>query len=973
MGSRRGRRWEAGRLLAPAVCAGLLTAGPAGVASAAGGEAETARVIGAPAQASPADGARVEAVPPFGWRPVRGAAKYEFELSADGAFRSIVDRGSFETSNTFATIDKTLADGKYFWRTRAIDSRDRAGRWSRRRSIAKRWSTAPTLLDPPEGGSLAYPGRPLVLRWQPVPHAYKYLVSVGTDPSLGTSLVGNNGKPVETQGTALAVPGALAPGTRYFWAITPLDAAGHRGNRSRVGSFVWTWDSQTTPTLTDVNSAEEVNDPRFSWARVPGAGSYEVEVSTSPDFAAGSRVCCDDKVTGTSLTPTKLLPNNDGYHWRVRAMDVNGNPGGWNRGASFAKEYDTSDPSIQDLHVRDNMGDAPVDLDPTTDYPDTSSPIVTWSPVPGASSYHVRVVPWGGLGCQWSATGNESWGVSSPLATASTSWSPFGTFQPSPIDTGSPGVAVQSEGQRLVDGHGYCARVTARSGTDTKGERVLGKSIELGGLSEPAFKYRAPSNPPSPTPVTMAASDYLHPAGSTVSRMPLFRWDAKAGVCAYFVIVAKDSSFTKIVDVARTTQPSYAPRLRTYPDESTGYYWVVLPIQQDPSSPGACDIVPTTWSQNNPQSFQKLSVPPTLLEPADGEQVTSQPEFHWTGAEAARDYRLQVSSDPNFRDGRLLLDEVTTAATAYTSVATYPADAKVYWRVRANDENGTGLTWSATRSFQRSLPVPTPSSGNAAGGEFLPVFSWPGVPGAVSYDLHIDQADGTTRDFNTRSTAFTPILFYGTGVWRWQVRANFPGAPGRTVPGGYSSPRAFTRYIGAPTGARSTSTPRRLLVAWDPSRAARHYRVQFSERNSFSKPIETATVENTSYAPRLTQPGFLDGGPIYWRVAAVDEGNNLGAWTTGQVKLLRRMVVIVKGSPRRGRRGVVRISVKDARGRPVRGARVTPRGAGVRSRAKRTGRRGTVRLQLRPRARGSIRFRIDKRGFRPGLGRVRVL
>jgi len=113
-------------------------------------------------------------------------------------------------------------------------------------------------------------------------------------------------------------------------------------------------------------------------------------------------------------------------------------------------------------------------------------------------------------------------------------------------------------------------------------------------------------------------------------------------------------------------------------------------------------------------------------------------------------------------------------------------------------------------------------------------------------------------------------------------------------------------------------------------------------------------------------------GPTYWRVAAVDEGNNVGAWSSGQVKSLRRMVVRVRGTLRRGRSGVVRISVKDAGGRALRGARITPRGAGVSSRSKRTGRRGTITLRLRPRAKGIVRFRVDKRGFRPGSATLRV-
>ncbi len=48
-----------------------------------------------------------------------------------------------------------------------------------------------------------------------------------------------------------------------------------------------------------------------------------------------------------------------------------------------------------------------------------------------------------------------------------------------------------------------------------------------------------------------------------------------------------------------------------------------------------------------------------------------QPVFRWTSAESAATYRLQVASDPGFRE---LLDDVTTAATAYASAKAYPAD-----------------------------------------------------------------------------------------------------------------------------------------------------------------------------------------------------------------------------------------------------------------------------------------------------------
>ena len=67
--------------------------------------------------------------------------------------------------------------------------------------------------------------------------------------------------------------------------------------------------------------------------------------------------------------------------------------------------------------------------------------------------------------------------------------------------------------------------------------------------------------------------------------------------------------------------------------------------------------------------------------------------------------------------------------------------------------------------------------------------------------MHVDQADGTQRDFNMRSTRFTPTLFYGTGIWRWKVRANFPG----NVHGGYSASQEYVRRINAPAGRHGSA------------------------------------------------------------------------------------------------------------------------------------------------------------------------
>ncbi|MDP9294087.1 MAG: isoprenylcysteine carboxylmethyltransferase family protein [Actinomycetota bacterium] len=935
------------------------------LASGAGGAHDAAaRRLAAPRQLSPGDEALVDAVPAFRWAGVRGAAKYEFQLSADPGFKSIVlgqGKGSFQTSNRYATVDKTLADGDYFWRVRAINKRDRAGRWSRVRSISKAWTSRPRLVSPSDGGSVTYPSTPLVLRWDPVPRAYKYLVQIATDPSLAHSALGDRTPRIETSGSSFALPGALAPG-RYYWAITPLDGEKHPGVRSSVSAFDWSWPTGTTARVTDLNPDLRVFDPQFSWDPVPGAARYQVEVNPSEDWAVGSRVCCDEAAIGTSLSPRRLLPNNT-YFWRVRALDPDGNAGSWNVGPNFRKDFDAVTPTIPGLRVRDNLADSEPAVG-GSGLPTTSVPVVAWDPVPGASSYEVRVVPWEGF-CNWTPTGSSSaWTVT----TAATAWTPLAPSWNGqrPLGNAFPTVAFDSF-RGLHDNTSYCVRVRARSDRDAKLNEVVSDWTQLGDVGNAAFTYEAA--PPSPCfAAATPGSAYDQPEPNHVSaRMPLFTWESVPGACGYYVVVARDPEFTEIVDVALTNLPAYAPRLAlsptTYADETTSYYWAVMPTVGTNG-----DGLSTQPQEDAPRAFEKRSVPPFRLGPSDGGDVATQPSFRWTASEGAREYRIQVDADSTF--GSPIAD-VLTNSTSYTPDQAFPADTVLYWRVRANDENKVGLTWSDTGTFRRRFPAPVASPDNPGGGETIPTLSWSPVEGAASYDMHVEQADGTKRDFTMRSTAFTPVTFYGTGIWRWQVRANFKAGIS-VVSGGYSGAQPFARRIATPTGIRTSRAGGGALLSWNPATMARQYKVQISPTDSFSKIIEQVVTSNTSFAPKMTAPGFASGGSLYWRVAVMDEGNNLGGFAATPLQNGRPMRVRLRGKLRRGHKGSVRITVTTSGRRRVAKALVGVSGPGLRARPRRTGRRGTVTFRVRPMARGTVRFKIEKRGYATAEAVLRV-
>jgi hypothetical protein len=830
----------------------------------------TVHGLAAPSLLSPANGAHVEQIPALTWSSVAGAVEYQYQLSADPQFTSIVlgsgsGRGTATTHNLAATLSKSVTDGAYYWRVRGLTKSSEPGAWSSARALAKAWTAAPQLVAPAENAAVTWPTVPLVLNWTPVPYATEYIVTIATDPGLSNIVLGSATSPETTTGTVFALPGTLAAGP-YYWAITPVDAEGHRGSRSRAGTFSWSWPTATSTEVADLNPNPQVFDPQFKWAPVPGAAHYEVEVNSAANFPVGSKWCCGEPIIGTSLSPTHVLANNV-YYWRVRAVDAHGNAGVWNVGPSFEKAFDSVSPTIPNLTLSDAEGHA---LAPGSS---TDTPIITWSPVPGAASYEVQITPYvEGFGCNWATK-------SQVVQTSSLGWTPLGRERASHIGpTAWPDPRTLGE---LEEGNmPYCARVLARSDNDAMGNQVISDWTQIGGVNKPAFRFANQPAPGSPSPegFETPTSAYLMPSNKlTTPRTPLFTWKRVAGASFYYVVIARDAGFTHVVDIAYTRVPTYAPPLggeEPLDDETTAYYWAVVPanangeVFSDPSQ-----------EQDNPQVFDKASVSPTPIEPIAGTEVSTQPTFRWTPAEGALDYTLQVSLDPSFSN---LIDNVVTDSTAYTSSSTYPADATLYWRVRANDTNThtEGLSWTSKQEFRRALPIPSPLSSNPMSSEAIPALLFTPVTGATGYDVHVEEPDGSTKNFTVDSPAFAPTEWSGSGIWRWDVRAEFPTSGFGTIAGGYFGSQPLVHRFGPPGGVSGIKAGSRIVISWASDPYAKDYEAAVSTTDTFTTTIDSATVDGTSWAPDAN-PAKYGKQTLFWRVAAIDKRNNVGPFAMG--------------------------------------------------------------------------------------------
>jgi hypothetical protein len=122
----------------------------------------------------------------------------------------------------------------------------------------------------------------------------------------------------------------------------------------------------------------------------------------------------------------------------------------------------------------------------------------------------------------------------------------------------------------------------------------------------------------------------------------------------------------------------------------------------------------------------------------------------------------------------------------------------------------------------------------------------------------------------------------------------------------------------------------------------------------------------------MLRPEYTAGKNLYWRVAVVDEGNNLGGWATRSLRKAPVAHISLKGRLRANRAGRVRVTVTGRLGRRLKGATVRVQGAGITMQPRRTNRRGAVSLRLTPRSRGVVQFSADKAGYSPARAKLRA-
>jgi hypothetical protein len=608
-------------------------------------------------------------VPSFSWSNVSGANVYRLQVDSEIGFNQpiFLDITTRNTSFTPSSSGNLFSDGQWYWRVRVEDPTP-VGNWSNPYVFHKTWATPenkPTLLAPADGASLAFFDSP-AFSWTPVIGAARYRFQIATTPDgwdsplLSEDILSTSHQPTNRYSNGL-----------YYWRVVPMDVSDHLGTPSNVQSFTAAYGTQPMNMVPMLISPQDYSFPTFTptfhWSAVEGAQQYRLEYTSDDkcNFSVGTSLTTRQ----TFYTPTDTFSNDFGYCWHVR---VESGPavGDWSQTWHFQKIWSLK----------------PILLTPTNLYQTGLYPMYSWTPVPGASRYHIEIAE------------NPSFNpLLEDAITANTTYTPQSRYdgtahywwRVTPIDGGGKfgGVSDVSEYQSIYNSEA---------------------PIQI----YPLYYYQPNNYPGFP----------MNPYEDRTVAFPIFMWHRvmvpapNGGVyaSAYRIQVDATPYFSTPLWEYDTENSSATPTSADdfIPTVGQDYFWRVCPLD---GLGGNCLTNPDTgaewWSQIWKTRFDSsLELQPTngqspeLLRPAMGQDsVEATPLLEWWPLLDAAQYQVEISRDENFSS--LEISE-TVNIPAYSPVVSL-AERRLgrtdygtfYWRVRGLA--GAGQTdWSSIWRFQ---------------------------------------------------------------------------------------------------------------------------------------------------------------------------------------------------------------------------------------------------------------------------------
>ncbi len=350
------------------------------------------------------------------------------------------------------------------------------------------------------------------------------------------------------------------------------------------------------------------------------------------------------------------------------------------------------------------------------------------------------------------------------------------------------------------------------------------------------------------------------------SEIVTFRWEKSRYAVNYEITAARDKNMKDIV----LNLTSRINTISTDRFEPGTYYWSVKSIYSPGIISDSTVTGPGTFSIDKRQ-FALLR--PTPLDPG---QITVGNSFNlnWKGVQGAKNYKVEIASDPDF--GKVLLTK--TPPGTFTKINDKLPVGKYYWRINALRGDKTS-EWSETAQLAVTEPVQISAVLPAAGAVLYNKpetvnFSWSDPNKGESYLFEMADSNDFRNLKESRETSSSDLTVKapGDGIYFWRVKLR--DKSGKTIAQSQVSDFTIPAELQIPvlTAPKDNSkiTPgirKRIRLEWVKIAGVSEYEVEIFQRVAgIDKSLTIYTVK-TNYI-ELANEMLYKPGQFTWLVRA---------------------------------------------------------------------------------------------------------
>jgi hypothetical protein len=329
-------------------------------------------VLPTPILISPPNGATgVSVTPILDWSDVTGATFYRVQIFT--GVSPIWEANNIPASTITVPSGILSGNTSYYWRVKAFNANDSSAYSGYFTFTTGEAPPAPPILIAPPDSSINV-SLTATMDWSDVSGITSYRLQISTDPSFTTV---NINLPGLTSSQYVLSIGQLFTSQLYYWRVGAVNSGG------TTWSDIWRFITVPAPPappilVSPANGATGVSvTPLLNWNDVAGAVTYQVQLSTDPQFLSNLLIDEPGLTTSQYQVGPGVLSGLSQYYWRVR-----GNNAGGNGNYSIVWMFTTAvGPPAAPVLV------SPLDSSEAV----ARNPFLDWNNVPNATSYRVQV------------------------------------------------------------------------------------------------------------------------------------------------------------------------------------------------------------------------------------------------------------------------------------------------------------------------------------------------------------------------------------------------------------------------------------------------------------------------------------------------------------------------------------------------------------------------------------------------------